>query len=193
MKNQDFKINTSSFEINKLITVSNLFSKVNLMLSSRLVLRCIVDYWNPKLGYAYPTQKTIARCTGLSEVSVGQAVKDLELKQLIKKVKVNKRIRYKFTISFLWYLELIPKVTLGDTQSSLGNIPKGALDNNILKENENAFLNNSLLNDAENLTAEEIPLTEKERAESFINACQNSPSLQVQAKIRKLKEKFELG
>ena len=77
MKKEDIKISISSFEINKLITTSNLFSKIELMMSSRLVLRCIVDFWNPKLGYAYPTQKTIARCTGLSEVSVGQAVKEL--------------------------------------------------------------------------------------------------------------------
>ena len=182
MKNKDFKINTSSFEINKLITVSNLFSKVELMLSSRLVLRCIVDYWNPKLGYAYPTQRTIARCTGLSEVSVGQAVKELELKQLIIKDKVHNRIHYKLSISFLWYLELIPKVTLGDTQSSLGNIPQGALDNNIIKEKENAFFNNSLSQEVES------PMSEEEVAKVFINALGNNKAFK--GKVKELKEKF---
>lgn len=182
MKNKDFKINTSSFEINKLITTSNLFSKVELMLSSRLVLRCIIDYWNPKLGYAYPTQRTIAKCTGLSEVSVGQAVKELELKQLIIKEKVRKRIHYKLSISFLWYLGLIPKVTLGDTQSSLGNIPQGALDNNILKENENAFFNNSLSQEVES------PMTEEEVAKVFIETLGKNPAFK--GKVNALKEKF---
>lgn len=182
MKQKDFTVNISSFEINKLITTSNLFSKVDLMLSSRLVLRCIVDYWNSKLGYAYPTQKTIARCTGLSEVSVGQAVKELELKQLIKKERVNKRLHYKFTISFLGYLEVIPKVTLGDTQSSFGNIPQAALYNNILKEKENAFLNQTLSQEVES------PMTEEEIAKVFIETLGNNPAFK--GKVNKLKEKF---
>jgi len=152
------------------------------MLSSRLVLRCIVDYWNPKLGYAYPTQRTIARCTGLSEVSVGQAVKELELKKLIIKEKVHKRIHYKLSISFLWYLELIPKVTLGDTQSSLGNIPQGALDNNILKEKENAFFNQTLSQEVES------PMSEEEVAKVFIETLGNNPAFK--GKVRALKEKF---
>ncbi len=182
MKQKNFTVNISSFEINKLITTSNLFSKIDLMLSSRLVLRCIVDYWNSKLGYAYPTQRTIARCTGLSEVSVGQAVKELELKQLIKKEKVNKRLHYKLSISFLGYLEVIPKVTLGDTPSSLGNIPQGALYNNILKEKENAFLNNSLSPEVES------PMSEEEVAKVFINALGNNKAFR--GKVKELKEKF---
>lgn len=184
VKQADFKVNISSFEINKLITTSNLFSKIELMLSSRLVLRCIVDYLNSKLGYAYPTQRTIARCTGLSEVSVGQAVKELELKQLIKKEKVNKRLHYKFGISFLGYLEVIPKVTLGDTQSSFGNIPQGALDNNILKEKENTFLNQTLSEEAER------PMTEEEVAKVFIERLGNSK--EFRGKVKALKEKFGL-
>ena len=120
----------------------------------------------------------------MSEVSVGQAVKELELKQLIKKEKVNKRLHYKLSISFLGYLEVIPKVTLGDTQSSLGNIPQGALYNNILKEKENTFFNNSLSEE------DECPTTEEEFAKVFIAAWENSPILKSKAK--ELRDRFGL-
>lgn len=166
MEKEEIRVNTNSFEINKLITTTRFFNQIELMLSSRIVLRCITDFWNYKKGYSYPTQKTIAECTGLSEVSVGQAVKELELKQIITKEKVNKRIYYRYTISFFSYLGLIPKVTLDDTISSLGNIPQAALDKNILKEKENtSFLNSS--SDAE--------FTELDRIKITIKAFENNP------------------
>ena len=84
------KIKSNSFEINKLITTTQLFSEIKLSVSARLVLRCIVDYWNFKLGYAYPTQSTIAKCTGLTDVAVGKAVKELYQKGLIDKQKKEK-------------------------------------------------------------------------------------------------------
>lgn len=178
MDKQEIKINTNSFEINKLITTTKFFSQLELMLSSRLVLRCITDFWNYKKGYAYPTQKTIAECTGLSEVSVGQAVKELELKQVITKEKIHKRIYYRYTISFFGYLGLIPKVTLGDTISSFGNIPQAALDKNILKKNENTSL---LITDE--------PLTEKERIELTIKAFENNPVFKKHVDELKIKLK----
>lgn len=70
-----------------------MFSKIKLSISAKLVLRCIIDFWNNKLGYAYPTQKTISTCTGLSNVSVFQAVKELEQSGLVKKNKKYKRLR----------------------------------------------------------------------------------------------------
>lgn len=185
MNNKEIKISKSSFELNKLITTSQMFSKIELMMSSRLVLRCIIDFWNLNLGCAYPTQKTIAKCTGLSEVSVGQAIKELELKQLIKKELKNKRLYYRFTISFFVYLDLIPKVTLGDTISSFGNIPQAALDNNILINKENtSFLNSD----------EDLVLNEKERLEITIKTFENNPVfkkcvLELREKLRKLAEK----
>ena len=137
---ENLNIRTNSFEINKLITITKLFSKISLMQSSRLVLRCIVDYWNYKEALSYPTQKTISKCTGLSEVSVIRAIKELEAKNLIQISKKRKRIYYCLTITLLNYLELIPKVTLGDTLSSLSNIPKESLGKNIIKNNENISL-----------------------------------------------------
>lgn len=131
------KIKSTSFEINKLITTTQLFSKIKLTVSARLVLRCIVDYWNFKLNCAYPTQSTIAKCTGLTEVAVGSAVKELDTKGLIEKKKQQKRIYYYFTLKFLGYLELLPKVIYVNTQKDLGNIPQNSLGKNILKEKEN--------------------------------------------------------
>ena len=98
MRKSEFKINKSSFELNKLITTSRMFSKVKLSTSAKLVLRCIVDFWNNKLGYAYPTQRTISECTGLSNVSVFQAIKELERSGFIKKNNKYKRLRYEVTL-----------------------------------------------------------------------------------------------
>ena len=87
------KVKSTSFEINKLITTTQLFSSIKLSLSARLVLRCIVDYWNYKIGCAYPTQATIAKCTGLTEVAVGNAVKELDEKGLVDE-EIYKKILF---------------------------------------------------------------------------------------------------
>ena len=99
---------------------------------------------------------------------------------MIKKELVNKRLHYKFTISFLGYLEVIPKVTLGHTISSFGNIPQGALDNNILKDKENASLKN---------TDEDSPLSKRERIETAIKAFENNPVFKK--RVDELKEKLK--
>jgi DNA-binding MarR family transcriptional regulator len=151
----EIKVQSTSFEINKLITTTQLFSQVKLSLSARLVLRCIVDYWNFKMSCAYPTQQTIAKCTGLTDVSVGSAVNELYTKGLIEKKKHKKRIYYYFTLKFLGYLNLLPKVIYVNTQKNLGNIPQKFLGKNILKENENTFSSN-FQNSNNNLSADSI-------------------------------------
>ena len=64
----------------------------------------------------------------------------------------------------------------------MGNIPQGALDNNILKEKENVFFNNSLSQEVES------PMSEEEVAKVFIDALGNNPAFR--GKVRALKEKF---
>ena len=64
----------------------------------------------------------------------------------------------------------------------MGNIPQGALDNNILKEKENAFLNNSLSQEVES------PMSEEEIAKVFIAALGNNKAFK--GKVKELKEKF---
>ncbi len=170
------KINSTSFEINKLITATQLFSNIKLTVSARLVLRCIVDYWNYKLGCAYPTQATIAKCTGLTEVAVGKAVKELDNTGLIEKRKKNKRIYYYFTLKLLGYLNLTPKIIYVDTQKKLGNIPKSSYDKNIIKDIKNISLNKnsqSFINEEQ--TQESEIINAKQMAEITITKFANNP------------------
>lgn len=184
------KVKSTSFEINKLITSTQLFSSIKLSLSARLVLRCIVDYWNYKIGCAYPTQATIAKCTGLTEVAVGNAVKELDEKGLINKKKQSKRIYYYFTLKFLGYLKLTPKVIYVDTKKKFGNIPKKCLDNNILKNIENNSFSNPYTEDDEVIDEE----TEEDRglimAKAMIKNLSNSPTFTK--KIAEMKKKYQL-
>ena len=189
MKNT-IRVKSTSFEINKLITSTQLFSNIKLSLSARLVLRCIVDYWNYKIGCAYPTQATIAKCTGLTDVAVGKAVKELDMKGLIDKKKQRKRIYYYFTLKLLGYLGLTPKILYVNTQKKLGNIPQQCLDKNILKDNENTSFSNPLL-DYKCETDEE---TEEDRglimAKAMIKNLSNSPTFAK--KIAEMKKKYML-
>lgn len=176
MGNNNKNVKSTSFEINKLITVKQIFSKVDLMLSSRLVLRCIVDYWNFKLGYSYPTQKTISLATGLSIVSVVQAVKELQFKQLVYIQKRNKRIYYYFTLNFLNLITLLPKVSLSCNLSSLNNNIQDTLQNNILKEKENTSLFPNPCNDE---------LSEVEFAKIFVTRLGHLPQFKAKAETFK--------
>lgn len=180
------RIKSTSFEINKLITATQLFSNIKLTVSARLVLRCIVDYWNFKLGCAYPTQATIAKCTGLTEVAVGKAVKELDNTGLIEKRKKNKRIYYYFTLKLLGYLKLTPKIIYVDTQTKLGHIPKSSYDNNILKDKENTFLNTPL----EQKTEEELEEAKKQMAEITVKAFANNPKFAHI--VANLKDKYRM-
>lgn len=185
------KINSTSFEINKLITATQLFSNIKLTVSARLVLRCIVDYWNYKLGCAYPTQLTIAKCTGLTEVAVGKAVKELDNTGLIEKRKKNKRIYYYFTLKLLGYLKLTPKIIYVDTQRKLGNIPKISYEENIIKDIKNTSLNKisqSLINEEEIVESEII--NAKQMAKITIEKFANIPTFAN--KVKELKEKYGL-
>lgn len=137
MRKSEFKINKSSFELNKLITTSRMFSKVKLSTSAKLVLRCIVDFWNNKLGYAYPTQRTISECTGLSNVSVFQSIKELEKSGLIKKNKKYKRLRYEFTLKLCCHLSIGGNNPYVQTGEKLQNNMEETADNNILINKEN--------------------------------------------------------
>lgn len=177
------RVKSTSFEINKLITSTQLFSSIKLSLSARLVLRCIVDYWNYKIGCAYPTQTTIAKCTGLTDVAVGKAVNELDMNGLIDKKKRSKRIYYYFTLKFLGYLGLTPKIIYVNTQKKFGNIPKQSLDKNILKDNENtSFINSYQEGDNEILDDNRI------YAEIMISNLKNNPVFAK--KIAEIKQKF---
>ena len=194
---QQIRVKSNSFEINKLITTTQLFSKIKLSVSARLVLRVIVDYWNYKICCAYPTQKTICKCTGLSEVAVIKAIKELDNIDLIEKVRRNKRIYYYFTLKFLRYLDLLPKVIYVDTLKKFSNIPKQSSGNNILKNNENTLFSNSLLeteNDEPEI--EEQYLSDEERgivmAKAMIRGFSKTDNPIFRKKVNELREKYNL-
>lgn len=84
----------TSFELNKLITTTKLFSKIKLTATSKLVLRCLIDYWNNEIGYCYPKQETISQATGVSRKSVVTAIRELAKLNLIKTQKKKYHIEY---------------------------------------------------------------------------------------------------
>lgn len=90
----------TGFELSKLVTTSKMFSKVKLSPASKLVLRCIVDFWNPYLGYSFPKQTTIAECTGLTRISVTNIISELIDAKLITVNKNGTRLHYYFTDNF---------------------------------------------------------------------------------------------
>jgi len=94
----------NSFELNKAITTSKLFSKISLSPGSKLVLRCIVDFWNYEKGYAYPRQTTIAECTGLSKISISNIVAELKENQMIEIKKQGHRYQYYLTERFFKFI-----------------------------------------------------------------------------------------
>ena len=161
-------------------------------IASYLVLRCIVDYWNFKMCCAYPTQSTISKCTGLSEVAVGKAVKELDTKGLIDKQKKRKRIYYQFTLKFLWYLNLLPKVIYADTQKNLGKIPQQSLDKNILKEKENTLFSNSLEEESVNEDDEEDEEEDSHLAFAKATIKHLGHLPEFAKKVKELKEMYNL-
>lgn len=117
----------TSFEINKYISTTGLFSKIELTPAAKLTLRAIADYWNYNKGIAFPTHSTLARNTGLTEFSIRKAVNELCDKKLITKTKKNKRFYYKFTATLFRLMDIEPQESCA---------------NNIIKENKNtSFLN----------------------------------------------------
>ena len=132
----------TSFVINKYISTTGLFSKIELTPAAKLTLRAIADYWNYNMGIAFPTHSTLARNTGLTEFSIRKAVNELCDKKLITKTKKNKRFYYKFTATLFRLMDIEPKEPCGNTERKLRYIPQESCANNIIKENKNtSFLN----------------------------------------------------
>lgn len=132
----------TSFELNKLITTSRFFSKVSLSPGSKLVLRCIVDFWNQKKGYAYPKQTTIAECTGISKVSVSKIIEELKAKQLITVEKQGHRYKYYLTDCFFSLLGYEVKDTYPSSLSKFNSEDKQNYTP-ILKNKEKNIINPS--------------------------------------------------
>ena len=118
MENGQTNINVSSFDLNKSITTKRLFTKIKLTASARLVLRCLVDFWNPNKGLVHPGQKIIAECSGVSLRSVNEAIDELRKNNIIlTSGSTGEKLKYFFTPYFFELLE----ITQGDTEIAQGN------------------------------------------------------------------------
>lgn len=161
----------TSFEINKLISISGLFSRVKLPVSARLVLRAIADYWNYNRGEAFPTQKTLAYNTGLDERTVRSAVKTL-LNENLLTAKLHKK-RYYYQFSGLFTLLITGKAESNFINTGLTTLNKedNSSANNIIKY----YKNTSFLIPEE--AEEQEPLSEIERCTMMIEQFKDNPAL----------------
>lgn len=107
----------TSFEISKRITTSRFFSKVQLTPSTKLTLRCLLDFRNHKTGLTFPKQSTIADATGLTVASINRAVEELRQAKLIITVKYNGRLNYSFT-NFFYELLKEPEESITVTNNN---------------------------------------------------------------------------
>src|ERR1035437_3568083 len=101
MQVQSIKSNVSQFELSNQIIDSDLFSKVKLTASARLVLIVLCRYY-PNI---YPCQNTISKKSGLSIRSVINALSELKSKGLIL-VECNHSNTYRFTLTFFELAEI---------------------------------------------------------------------------------------
>ena len=169
----------TSFEINKLISVSGLFSRVKLPVSARLVLRAIADYWNYNRGEAFPTQKTIAYNTGLDVRTVRYVIKELLKENLLTAKLYKKRYYYKFSGFFTLLITGKAENLFTDKGLTAPNIEDDTSANNIIKYNENTSF----------LISDEEPISEVERCNIMLEQFKDNPAMKTV--VYKLSRKIE--
>lgn len=97
MQRKEVKKCHTSFDICKALIQKMYFSKYSISLKSRLVILSIASHWNHSTGIAYPTIKRMCAETGLSKVSVINAIEELRQEKWIMTVKYNGRLNYMLT------------------------------------------------------------------------------------------------
>lgn len=97
MQRKEVKKCHTSFDICKALIQKMYFSKYSISLKSRLVILSIASHWNHATGIAYPTIKRMCAETGLSKVSVINAIEELRQEKWIMTVKYNGRLNYMLT------------------------------------------------------------------------------------------------
>lgn len=96
----------TSFDINKAVTFNKFFQKVSLSPASRLVLRCLIDCWNPAKGLVFPGQGFISEATGVTLRSVSASVQQLKDQGLILTTRKQSHLNYYFTQKFFDLLNI---------------------------------------------------------------------------------------
>lgn len=105
------QVNVKSFNIVRAITDKNLFGRITLSPTARLVLFNLANMYNLKKGYSFPKIKKLILCTGTTEKSVISALKELRNKHLIVVSKDNDKTEYYFTKNFFNLLEIFSEET----------------------------------------------------------------------------------
>lgn len=140
-------VNVSSFNLSKAITFSGIFSKVKLSPSARLVLRCLVDFWNPEKGLVYPGQKKIAEYTGMTRESVNKCINELRKENLVlSSGAAGEKLKYYFTPIFFELVktsQVNDKKPQGCEKSSQGCSEKSSHHEQIIHEQNIKQINNN--------------------------------------------------
>ena len=136
MSTQASVMSVTSFDLSKAVTFSKIFSKIKLSPSARLILRCLIDFYNPNKGLVYPGQKTIAECTGAGEKTITNAVNELRSENLILTTKKGTSLNYHFSNKFF---ELVGFTD--NTRKNYVNEPANFTDTCIEQKNKEQIKN----------------------------------------------------
>jgi len=131
--------NFTQFELSNLIFDSDLFEKVELKPTTRLVLITLCRYY-PNI---FPSMETIMKKAGIgSKETINNALKELKIKGLIIYCvdKNKKSNNYKFTPAFFELLKTVPDQYKKHTDDSTEIVPNKT-NNNINKKQDFSFKN----------------------------------------------------
>jgi DNA-binding Lrp family transcriptional regulator len=135
----------TQFDLSKAITMSKFFNRVKLKASTRLILRALVDYYNPNKEYTFPKQNTLADVTGCSRETVISSIEELRSKGLIITIgEKGDSLKYRFCEKFFTLLNFqqpCEKIQHGDVKKC-HTMNKVSLTNNITNSNIKKSYNN---------------------------------------------------
>lgn len=135
MSQSQLSNNITQFELSNQLMDCNLFEKIKLTASAKLVLIVLCRYY-PKI---YPCQKTIAKKAGLSLRSVINAISELKQKGVLL-VECNYSNTYKFTNLFFELAEIAHSTRKICTKHDEKFAPNKQTNNkNIKKASKNNF------------------------------------------------------
>lgn len=123
----------TQFELSKKI-LNNLY-KFNLKPVTKLVLLYLADCYNPKHGYMFPKQRTIADKLGVSERTVNRAISELVKEGLIL-------IEYKLSASYKFTSRIVSEQAENKSFNSVTENHNHTTKNRILYKEQKKELNN---------------------------------------------------
>ena len=123
----------TQFELSKKL-LNNLY-KFNLKPVTKLVLLYMADCYNPKHGYMFPKQRTIADKLGVSERTVNRAISELVKEGLIL-------IEYKLSASYKFTSKIVSEQAENKSFNNVTENHNHTTKNRILYKEQKKELNN---------------------------------------------------